>query len=688
MLKQQIANKQIDIGVIINQTTMTKTICQNGKLIQNEVHIHVRKFPLKTLRQEELNRIEITKALRLKEEKFYSEASKSEIIDELFRSDPSIDVTMMTDREMRNTLKSLHSTRYLKEWSDHGAIASHSYYLHMVQFIYDSACYLTDLEYKDAYPHRPTTNIQKLVEKPLIYIIARSSASVSSSLQFSETRVADLKELNEPSITASNQHMNDIFRISAVDGPERQLKSGQQIGGNYKCMCGVETTNHSNLTHCFRQKHMTLDEKTTILQKGILWKRSSVANPNPFLNASVADIRKELESRSRVTQGETKIKMQEQLKTILHGIQRVPDLLINTPKKTLSDINCQQYEVAEAEFMHDFTNCFANFMDEIPLHIADIEAKNKITSLFQVAKGDRGHFRGCDARVAAIQLSILLHDLHSKSQVDKNILVLSQAFAEISEIAYARDSFRTPRSILRYHNLTFLIGTLMKKIVPVPKKLSSAKYFGAHFHSITVHSALLYRLFCLKSLIPEAEEATFHTLRQITLNSSDKKPDHIIKNAIIRHKHQSCSVTYHMEGKIKQLMRQAPRLGNTIFLFSEIDSNSLQAHYERIPDYLTMGQEYWRPIQDGVMFLDSATEAEDRGVPKMKHFRSCNQKKLNIHLHEKWQECVLKMRNNEINLPLKVLRIYDQNGKLSQRIGTCTFFKSEHYYCPSFSGTS
>ena len=41
----------------------------------------------------------------------------------------------------------------------------------MLQFLYDHATYLTDEEYQNKFHEAPITNIQKFVERPIIYII-------------------------------------------------------------------------------------------------------------------------------------------------------------------------------------------------------------------------------------------------------------------------------------------------------------------------------------------------------------------------------------------------------------------------------------------------------------------------------------------------------------------------------------
>ena len=362
----------------------------------------------------------------------------------------------------------------MREWSDHGSIAGHSHYLHTIQFLYDKAVYLTNSEYKEKY--KETIDVQKFIERPSIWIIARSAASVSASLRFSECRQADFKKLIEPIYTSTGCPIKDILRVSAVDGPERQLKCGQQMGGVYKCPCGIHTSSHQNLIECFRKKSQSQEEKRKSVTKGCLWKRTTVNAPNPLAKATAPEIRKELSMRTLVAPDAMKAEMTTELKQLMHGMLRVPDVVLPTPETSLTDVNCGSYQVTLSEFMHDFTNCLSNFLEEVPLHVKNSKTRKKIEQVTKQAKGDRGIMRGCDARLAAIELSTELQDCEDCVDMQK----IAQTFAEMSCIAYSAASERTPTKVLRYHNLSFMLGVLMKKLVPLPQKISHEKYFGSH----------------------------------------------------------------------------------------------------------------------------------------------------------------------------------------------------------------
>ena len=92
------------------------------------------KIPLQEIRLKELRRCEDMGILRIKDQSFYDEAPIEDIVNELTKISC---VCVAEDHEdMRKQLQGLHATRYIKDWSDHGATESHSHYLHIIQFLH------------------------------------------------------------------------------------------------------------------------------------------------------------------------------------------------------------------------------------------------------------------------------------------------------------------------------------------------------------------------------------------------------------------------------------------------------------------------------------------------------------------------------------------------------------------------
>lgn len=70
-------------------------------------------------------------------------------------------------------------------------------------------------------------SVQSVVEKPYIYILARSGATVKDQLMYVPTRLEDLREMDE-AIELDGAQYFDELRFFSGDSPARNLESGQQ----------------------------------------------------------------------------------------------------------------------------------------------------------------------------------------------------------------------------------------------------------------------------------------------------------------------------------------------------------------------------------------------------------------------------------------------------------------------------
>ena len=75
-----------------------------------------------------------------------------------------------------------------------------------------------------------------------------------------------------------------------------------------------------------------------------------------------------------------------------------------------------------------------------------------------------------------------------KNEFTDDIKELLSTLIEISELAYANASRRSPKSILRLFNVTFKHAIILTQLFKNdPKKISKQKLFGIYFHSLTCH---------------------------------------------------------------------------------------------------------------------------------------------------------------------------------------------------------
>lgn len=106
------------------------------------------------------------------------------------------------------------------------------------------------------------------------------------------------------------------------DGPARQFEAGQQRGGHYSCLCGVQVTEHPNIECAMRFHFPSLTERVNLFKAGILWNQFTLENLSPLTNLKRDDLIDELEARGVDTFHLSKLEMQEKLTTIMHGVQR------------------------------------------------------------------------------------------------------------------------------------------------------------------------------------------------------------------------------------------------------------------------------------------------------------------------------------------------------------------------------
>lgn len=189
---------------------------------------------------------------------------------------------------------------------------------------------------------------------------------------------------------------------------------------------------------------------------------------------------------------------------MLHGIARPLALCCLDPTKTTSHLNIDSYEVLACEPLHDLTNVIQNLIQELPHHVGD-NNKQEFRSFSNATIGNKNQLKGSDARLYAVELAKFTLQKLEEGKVEETIPNLANSLVEIITICYFDFSTRSQKQLLRLYNQCFLFGQLCKTIIGNPQKLTARKFYGNHFHSITVHVPETARLFSLKSIVPEQE---------------------------------------------------------------------------------------------------------------------------------------------------------------------------------------
>lgn len=488
-------------------------------------------------------------------------------------------------------------------------------------------------------------------------------SSDKEQLMYTETRLEDLQ-----SMTASNTP-NVNLRVFSGDNPARQFEAGQQRGGHYSCVCGVKAVDHKNLIHCFRHEQLSLEQRRTLITKGQLWKKMERGETNPFQRLRKEEIATELENHNIWTDKETKSELSNLLTQKLHGICRPPALMCKDPLKSAKDINVNNYEVLSCEPLHDITNIVQNIIMELPFQVPK-EIQKEFETFSITTIGDKNQIKGSDARLFAVKLAKFIKTNYDAMKIEEKFLVLVNSLVEIIQISYSNFSIRNPRNILRLYNQCFTFAILSRNIFGNPAKLTSRKFFRSHFHSITVHLPETYRLFCLRSIIPEQEERSFGDLRRISLQTTNRQAKYVVDNAVLRFTIQQKinskpDTIKKQDSVISHQAKLLDKRSNSIFKEEFIQKNPLlfQAHLERIADFMLAGEGiWWSKNGEDVEFFDGVDEPCTRlEGPELHNFRSSDLQKEQMYITSAWKRCTANYAAGHLHLPIKRIRVYDEN---------------------------
>lgn len=466
----------------------------------------------------------------------------------------------------------------------------------------------------------------------------------------------------------------DALRVFSGDGPAREFEAGQQRGGNFPCICGAKASSHCNLVHCFRREVLSLDDRkgTAVSQVSKRKLASRQLNPLQVQHMKVADIIAELDSRNIEYDGTKKAQVKEELINAHHGIARPPALLFQDLCKTADELNLGSYEIVGCEPMHDLTNIVMHVITELPNCLTDPSTQKEFKRFQAGTVGARTQIKGSNARLFAVQLVKLATTFHEQNLISDNIMQLISSLEDIISICYSNFESRTPKNVLRLHNQTFIFAIMCRIVFGIPSKLTPRKFFGSHFHSITIHAAEIYRIFTLKSILTEKEERCFADLKYIAERNTNRQPGQVIDNTVLRFnsKHNSDDkVNYfqYQDTLIKKQARLLPkksgsRISSAIILKQ---SNLLQAHLERIPDFMLCGKGIWWTLDnDGnIIFMDGPDDPSYHPAgPSLHHFRQWSLKQEKEMLRETWKEVAKRVESNQLSLPLKKIKVFENDG--------------------------
>ena len=163
------------------------------------------------------------------------------------------------------------------------------------------------------------------------------------------------------------------------------------------------------------------------------------------------------------------------------------------------------YTILDCEPLHDLKGHLANLLPQLPSIVGEDILRKQIQDCLATDLDSKTTKRGGDYRLAAIHILALVRNSNCPGEV----LQLMESIVEISELLYADDTKRTPKSILRLFNLTSIHFELCVKLLSKTSTISHQKMFGIYLHSLVHHAPFQYEILSLSSVNTEHEERLF-----------------------------------------------------------------------------------------------------------------------------------------------------------------------------------
>lgn len=121
--------------------------------------------------------------------------------------------------------------------------------------------------------------------------------------------------------------------------------------------------------------------------------------------------------------------------------------------------------------------------------------------------------KGTDCRLNLIKVAAHLFSEHQESADGRTIYRLLLPLIELQKIAYSTSAHRSPRTILRCYNQSFLFASRCIELFRETHQCTHRSLFGMPFHCIVVHLPETLRLISARSIVADHAERHFNKLR-------------------------------------------------------------------------------------------------------------------------------------------------------------------------------
>ena len=194
---------------------------------------------------------------------------------------------------------------------------------------------------------------------------------------------------------------------------------------------------------------------------------------------------------------------------------------------------------------------------------------------------------------------------------------LVDTMAEICLLLYMVEEDRTPKAVLRLYNTSFRHALFCTDVLYPTKHLSNGVMFGLYYHSLLLHAAEETRLVSGYTRLAENEERQFKHLRELA-TCTNRHPEDVARQLFERL--QLKQATSSNNNFVKENNRIEKKANELTFLnndteftdnFIENHQQAMQAHLQRIADYLLPGEGVWwsETVTEFVFWTENSSPA-------------------------------------------------------------------------------
>ena len=309
----------------------------------------------------------------------------------------------------------------------------------------------------------------------------------------------------------------------------------------------------------------------------------------------------------------------------------------------------------------------SNVFDELP-YLLEKSLAEDVTAVFNVHVHMKETKQGGDFHLAAINVLALLRKQES---TPVQVLKLIETAVDISELLYADEVKRSPKTILRLYNATWLHFELCVELLISTRTMTHRKMFGIYLHAIVHHAPQQFEIIKLnlKSTNTEHEERLFGQAKDMVHKATNKQPQNVIHNILLRLQVKQMRgdmyTSYHsMLSRVSKAVHELEGDGSNSTVtksFLTGRMSSWQEHLKCISPFLRLGCGiWWKSTEEGYEFFDGKKEPHFRiEGPQLLHFRNTNLKDIHNMKSTLWQEIC----EEDIVLPTPYIKVYSPHGE-------------------------